>query len=235
MKRLVLIFCVVAALIALVGGLAVANAQGNGQGTTNPALRCDEKVLGTVMGKTGSAENGNITLLPRGESATVNITVNNATVYRFWMAAWQKVTFESIEYGDWVAVCLENGVAKLVVLLEAPFHLGLRGKVSDVNGSVITVTTCSGGNFTIDLTNAGVDVTGIQEGQPVTLTIGKPAAALYRWLPGLHLGWFIGKRGVGPGCWLEDKDIEGKLERFQERFEQKFQQRLERWQDRFAR
>lgn len=236
MRKLVLIIGVIAALVALVGGLTVANAQGKGQGATNLNLTplCDEQMLGTVMGKTGSAANGIITLLPRGESATVNITVNDATVYRVWMAALQEVAFGDIEYGDWVAVCLENGVAKLVVLLEAPFHIGLHGNVTDVNGAVITVTTGSGGNFTINLTNAGVDVTGIQEGQPVTLTIGRPAIALYRWLPGLHLGWFIGKKGVGPGCWLEGKDIEGKLERFQERFEQKFQQRLEKWQNRFA-
>jgi hypothetical protein len=235
MKKVVLVFCVIAALVALVGGLTVANAQGKGQGAANAAPACCERLLGTVIGKTGDAGNGTITLIPRGESTTVNITVNDTTVYRVWMAAWQQITFESIGYGDWVAVCLEDGVAKLVVLLEAPFRLGLRGNVTDINGAVITVTTCSGGNFTIDLTNAGIDVTGIQEGQPVTLTIGRPIVALYRWLPGLHLGWFIGNKGVGPDCRLEGKDIEGKLERFQERFEQKFQQRLERWQNGFAR
>lgn len=237
MKKVFLILGVVVAVVALVGGLTVAYAQGNsGSGVDRP---CDEWLLGTVMGKTGSSGNGTIVLLPRGESATVDITVNGETVYKAWMAPWNDVGFDNIEYGDWIAVCMDDGAAKVVALLEAPFRLNLNGNVTAVSGNTITVTTGSGGNYTIDLTNSGVDVTGIQEGQPVRLTIGSAAPAFNRYFPGLHLGWFIGKGNAGIGPLMKGKDIEEKLEQFREKLEQKFgpkiQQKLQqRWQNRLA-
>jgi hypothetical protein len=191
------------------------------------------------MGKTGTAGSGTIELLPRGESATVDITVNGETVYKACRAAWNEVGFDDIDYGDWITVCMDDGAAGVVVLLEAPFHLNLNGNVTAVNGNTVTVTTGSGGNYTIDLTNAGVDITGIEEGQPVRLTIGSAAPAFNGCLPGLHLGWFIGKGNAGIGPLMEDKDIKGKLEQFRERLEQKLetkiQQKLQqRLQSRFA-
>jgi len=238
MKKVFLVLGVVVALVALVGGLTVAYAQGNGNGGSGVDRPCDERLLGTVMGETGSAGNGTIELLPRGESATVDITVNGETVYKAWRAPWNDVGFADIEYGDWIAVCVDDGVAKVVTLLETPFHLNLNGNVTAVSGNIVTVTTASGGNYTINLTNAGVDVTGIKEGQPVRLTIGSAAPAFDGFFPGLHLGWFIGKGNAGTGPLMKGKDIEGKLEQFRERLEQKFvpkiQQKLQqRWQNRF--
>ena len=239
MKKWVLVFGVIVALVALVGGLTVASAHGNGNGGSDTKCSCDEWLMGTVMGKTGSAGNGAIELLPCGESATVDITVNGETVYKAWMAPWNDVGFDNIQYGDWIAVCIDDDVPKVVVLMEAPFNLNLNGNVTAVSGNTVTVTTGSGGNYTIDLTNAGVDVTGIQEGQPVRLTIGGAAPAFNRCLPGLHLGWFIGKGNAGIGPLMKGKDIEGKLEQFREKLEQKLgpkiQQKLQqKWQNRFA-
>jgi len=205
MKKWVLVFGAIVALVALVGGLTVASAQGNRNGWSDVKCSCDEWLMGTVMGKTGSAGNGEIELLPRGESATVDITVNGETVYKASMAPWNDVGFNDIEYGDWIAVCIDDDAAKVMVLIEAPFHLNLNGNVTAVSGKTITVTTGSGGNYTIDLTNAGVDVTGIQEGQPVRLTIGSAAPAFNRCLTGLHLGWFIGKGNAGIGLFMKAK------------------------------
>ncbi len=37
------------------------------------------------------------------------------------MAPWQEVTFNSLDEGDWIAVCIkDDGVAKVVILLEVP-------------------------------------------------------------------------------------------------------------------
>ena len=239
MRKWFLILGVAVALVALIGGLAVASAQGNGNDGSDVKCSCDEWLMGAVMGKTGTAGNGTITILPRGESVNINITVNGETVYKAWMALWNEVGFDDIEYGDWIAVYTDDGVAKVVVLLEAPFHLNLNGNVTAVSGNTVTVTTGSGGNYTIDLTNAGVDITGIQEGQPVRLTIGSTAPAFNRHLPGLHFGWFIGKGNAGIGPLMEGKDIEGKLEQFKDKLEQKLgpriQQKLQqKWQNRFA-
>jgi len=233
MRKRFMILGVVLAVAALIGGLAVASAQGNGNGGSDAKYSCDEWLMGTVMGKTGTAGSGTITLLPRGQSANISITVTGETVYKAWRAAWDEVGFNDIEYGDWIAVCMEDGAAGVVVLLEAPFHLNLNGNVTAVNGNKVTVTTGSGGNYTIDLTNAGVDITGIEEGQPVRLTIGSPAPALNRYLHGLHLGWFIGKgkAGIDP---LRG-NIEGKMEQFRERLETSIQQKLQqRLQSKFA-
>lgn len=239
MRKWFLILGVAMALAALIGGLAVASAQGNGKDGSDVKYCCDEWLMGTVMGKTGTAGSGTITLLPRGEGATVDITVNGETVYKACRAAWNEVGFDDIEYGDWIAVCMDDGAAGVVVLLEAPFHLNLNGNVTAVNGNTVTVTTGAGGNYTIDLTNAGVDITGIEEGQPVRLTIGSAAPAFNGFFPGLHLGWFIGKGNAGIGPFMGDKDIGGKLEQFRERLEQKLetkiQQKLQqRLQSRFS-
>jgi hypothetical protein len=231
MRKWFLVLGVVVSLVALIGGLAVASAQGKGNDGSDVRCSCDEWLMGTVMGKTGTAGSGIIELLPRSESTTVDITVNEETVYKAWMAAWNEVGFDDIEYGDWIAVCTDDGVAKMMVLLEVPFHLNLNGNVTAVSGNTVTVTTGSGGNYTIDLTNAGVNVAGIQEGQPVNLTIGSAVPAFNRFFPGLHFGWFIGKGNAGIVPLIKGKAIEGKLEQFREKLEQKLefkiQQRLQ--------
>lgn len=227
MKKVLLILGVLVVIAALFGGGTIAYAQGKGKSVNQGNLTCDQWLMGTVMGNTTNDEGGTITLLPRGESATVNIAVNGDTEYKAWLAPRQKVTFADIAYGDWIALCIENNVARVVVLLGVSFHLDLEGNVTAVNGNVVTVHT-EDGDLTINL-SGGVDgnLTGAV-GQPVKLTIGKPETqVLERYLPGLRLGWLIGRgyMGLGP----EMKDNGGKLERFRERLEQ----RLEKWQNKF--
>jgi hypothetical protein len=226
MKKVLLVLGLVLALAALAGGLAVAYADDNGNGGSQSSQVCDSWLMGTIMGKTGTAEAGTITVLPKGESATVNISVNGSTLYRAWMAQWQDVDFGDLNYGDWIAICLDGNTAKVVVLLEAPYRLHLEGNVTAVNGSVVTVHTAQGGNFTINLSNAGVDISGIQAGQPVTLTIGKQAPLFGRFFPGLRMGRIMGMGQRGLGTWMEKH--EAQIEKLQQRFEQK----LEKWQER---
>ena len=226
MKKVFLVLGLVLALAAMASGLTVAFAQGNGNGGSQWSQGCENGLMGTIMGKTGTAEAGTISVLPRGQSATINITVNSSTEYRAWMAQWQDVNFGSLDYGDWIAVCLDGNVAKVVVLLEAPYRLNLEGNVTAVNGSVVTVHTAQGGNFTINLSNAGVDISGIQAGQPVTLTIGKQVPVMGRLLPGLKMGWLMGKAQHGMGSWM--KNHEEQMENLQQKLEQK----LEKWQER---
>lgn len=237
MKKLLLILIIAAGVAAIIGGLAVAGAQGNVDGDSNVKHCCDEWILGTVMGKTGSADSGVFEVLPRGQSETIDITTDEETVYKTSAYPWSDAGFDDIEYGDWIAVCMAESVARVVTLLDTPFHLNLNGNVTAVSGNTITVTTGSGGNYTIDLTNAGVDVTGVREGQPVRLSIGSAAPVFTRCFPRFHPGWFIGK--CNAGATLGFKDTEGKLEQFRERIEFKFapgiQERLQRiWQNRFA-
>ena len=111
-------------------------------------------------------------------------------------------------------------------MLKVPFYLSLEGNVTAVSGSVVTVHT-GDGDFTINLSGVDGNLTGA-EGQPVRLTIGKPEnQILARYLPGLRLGWLLGRGHIetNPGM----KNLEGKLERFR----QKFEQRLEKWQNKF--
>jgi len=228
MKRALLSMGVMMVLAAMVGGVTVAYAQGNGNGENDVNRPCDQWQIGTVMGKAWNAQAGTITLLPRGESTNISITVNGDTEYRAWMANWEEVSFDKIKYGDWIAVCLDEGVANVVILLEAPYRLHLEGNVTAVSGSVVTVQTGEGGNFTINLTNAGVSTSGIEVGQPVSLTIGKQVPLYGRFASGLRLGWSIGRgnQGVVPRM----KNYEQRLEKFQEKFQQRIEQRFEKWQ-----
>ena len=201
MKKLLLILGVLVALVALASGVTIAYAKGNGNGNGNGVQLqertqlCDQLLLGTV--KQVNAEAGTITLLPRGESTNVNITVNSDTRYRSWMAPNQEVTFDDLGYGDWIAVCANNNVARLVVLLQVPqkpFHLRLQGNVTAVNGNVITGNIKGGGIFTIDLTGVSGNFIGAA-GQPIELNIGKnvpPAWGLFQGLALRNLGAEIG-------------------------------------------
>lgn len=226
MKKVLLVLGVLVAMAALASGLTVAYAQGNSNGASQWIQSCDNGLMGTIMEKTGTAEAGTITVLPRGESATVDITVNSSTEYRAWMAQWQDVDFGKLKYGDWIAVCLDGNIAKVVVLLEVPYRLNLVGNVTDVNSGLVTVHTAQGGNFTINLSNAGVDISGIEVGQPVTLTIGKQVPVIGRLLPGLQMGWLMGKAQNSLGNWMKNR--EAQVEKLQQQLEQK----LEKWQER---
>ena len=203
MKKLLLILGVLAALVALASGVTIAYAKGNGNGNGNGngvqlqerTQLCDQLLLGTVIQV--DAEAGMITLLPRGENANVNITVNSDTRYRSWMAPNQEVTFDDLGYGDWIAVCANNNVVRLVVLLQVPpkpFYLRLQGNVTAVNGNVITGNIKGGGIFTIDLTGVSGNFIGAA-GQPIELNIGKnvpPAWGLFQGLALRNLGAEIG-------------------------------------------
>jgi len=203
MKKLLLILGVLAALVALASGVTIAYAKGNGNGNGNGngvqlqerTQLCDQLLLGTVIQV--DAEAGMITLLPRGENANVNITVNSDTRYRSWIVPNQEVTFDDLGYGDWIAVCANNNVVRLVVLLQVPpkpFYLRLQGNVTAVNGNVITGNIKGGGIFTIDLTGVSGNFIGAA-GQPIELNIGKnvpPAWGLFQGLALRNLGAEIG-------------------------------------------
>jgi hypothetical protein len=113
------------------------------------------------------------------------------------MAPNQEVTFDDLGYGDWIAVCANNNVARLVVLLQVPqkpFYLRLQGNVTAVNGNVITGNIKGGGTFTIDLTGVSGNFIGAA-GQPIELNIGKnvpPAWGLFQGLALRNLGAEIG-------------------------------------------
>ena len=196
-KKILLILGVVLAVAVLAGGISVAYAKGNGNGNglkqQERTRICDQLLLGTIMQKTGNATAGTITLLPRDGSTTVNITVNSNTNYRYWLRPKQEVTFGDLGKGKWIAVCANNNVARLVVLLqvpEKPFYLRLEGNVTAVNGNVITGNIKGGGTFTIDLTGVSGNFTGAA-GQPIELNIGKnipPAWGLFQRLTLRNLG-----------------------------------------------
>ena len=167
MKKMLLILGVLVIVGALAGGMTVAYAKGNGNGNGNGVKQgnqlCEKLLTGTIMQVSGDAGAGTITLLPRGESTPVDITVNSDTKYRVWMAPNQSVGFDKLGSGDWVAVCANNGVASLVVLLgipEKPFYLRLEGNVTAVNDKVISGNINGGGTFTINLTGVGGNFTG---------------------------------------------------------------------------
>jgi len=198
-KKILLILGVMLVVAVLAGGISIAYAKGNDNSNGN-ALHvqvrtrlCDQWILGTIMQRTGNAAAGTIILLPRGGNTTVNITVNSDTNYRAWLKSNQEVTFSDLGYGDWVAVCANNNVARLVVLLqvpEKPFYLRLEGNVTAVNGNVITGNIKGGGTFTIDLTGVSGNFTGAA-GQTIELNIGKnvpPAWGLFQRLTLRNLG-----------------------------------------------
>jgi hypothetical protein len=216
MKKMLLILGVLVIVGALAGGMTVAYAKGNGNGNGNGNevqqrnQLCEELQTGTIMQVAGNAGAGTITLLPRGESTTGNITVNSDTKYRVWLAPNQKIGFEDLAYGDWIAVCINNGVARAVVLLETPerpFYLRLEGNVTAVNGNVITGNINGGGTFTINLTGVGGNFTGAA-GQPIVLDIGKNGPPAWGILQGPNMKRLM----EGIGLWM--RNHEGKMWQF---------------------
>ena len=236
MKKVWLILGAVVALVALGMGMTGAYAQDNGNDGSLRGVFCDEWLLGEIQGdpdRTGNV----INLVPRGGDMSVEITVDGDTNYKAWMAPWQAVTLGSLDKGDWIAVCTEDGAARVVILLEAPqkpFHLKLEGNVTGVEGQAITVDIGEENTFTMDLSGVDVDLTGA-EGQPVSLTIGESRPLLWRQYPGLQLGGMVERFKQRFESWQG----QGMLERFRQRFEswqgqgmlERFRQGLESWQD----
>ena len=211
MKKMLLILGVLVIIGALVSGMTVAYAKGNGNGVKQGNQLCEELLTGTIIQVTGNAEAGTITLLPRGGNTTVNIVVNSDTKYRVWMAPNQKIGFEDLAYGDWIAVCIKNGVARTVVLLETPerpFYLKLEGNVTAVNGNVITGNINGGGNFTINLTGGVGGNFTHAAGQPIVLDIGKNGPPAWGILQGPNMKRLM----QGIGLWM--KNHEGKMWQF---------------------
>jgi hypothetical protein len=216
MKKMLLILGVLVIVGALAGGMTVAYAKGNGNGNGNGNgvkqgnQLCEKLLTGTIMQVSGDAGAGTITLLPRGESTTGNITVNSDTKYRVWMAPNQDIGFDKLGSGDWVAVCANNGVARAVVLLESPekpFYLRLEGNVTAVKVNVITGNINGGGNFTIDLTGVGGNFTGAA-GQPIVLNIGKNGPPAWGILQGPNMKRLMERIGL----WMRNN--EGKMWQF---------------------
>ncbi len=207
MKKTLLILGVLVAVVALASGMTIAYAKGNGNGNGNALQQrtqlCDQLLLGTIIQVTGNASAGTITLLPRGESTTVNITVNSDTKYRQMPRPnGGEVTFNDLGYGDWIAVCANNNVARLIVLLQVPakpFSLKLQGNVTAVNGNIITGNINGGGTFTIDMTGVGGNYTGAA-GQPIELNIGKNGPPTWGLLQGLTMR----NLGAEIGLWMKN-------------------------------
>ena len=155
------------------------------------------------MQVTGNAGAGTITLLPRGGNTTVNITVNSDTEYRQMPRPnGGEVTFSDLGYGDWIAVCANNNVARLIVLLQVPakpFSLKLQGNVTAVNGNIITGNIQGGGTFTINLTGVSGNFTGAA-GQPIELNIGKNGPPTWGPLQGLTMR----NLGAEIGLWMKN-------------------------------
>jgi len=207
MKKILLILGVLVVVAALASGVSIAyanNGNGNGNNNGNAVQQrtqlCDELLAGTIMQVTGNAAAGTITLLPRGESTTVNITVNSDTTYRVLLAPRQQVGFEDLAYGDWIAVCVNNGAARTVVLLEAPerpFHLSLEGNVTFASNGVISGNINGGGTFTIS--GVSGNITGAV-GQPIELNIGKNSPPAWGLLQGLNMR----NLGAEIGLWMKN-------------------------------
>jgi hypothetical protein len=236
MKKVLIILSVLMAVAVLASGMTIAYAKDNGHGTTPSRSFSDEWLMGKVDAvNVNYVGNGTITVEVNfpGNTSKVDVTVNSDTKYRSWSAPSQDITFADLENGDWVAVYLSNHIAKEVILLEVPFRLNLSGNVTAVNVSThqVIVLIKGGGSFTIDLSNAGANILGnisrIQVGQPVSLTIGNQVSFFYRYFPGLHLGWYIGNGNQGVGPLMKNKDLENKMENLR----QKLEQRYEKWHE----
>jgi hypothetical protein len=234
MKKVLIILSVLMAVAVLASGISIAYAKDNGNGIRLSKSFSDEWLMGTVDAvNVNSVGNGTITIESNshGNTSKVDVTVNSDTKYRAWRAPWQDITFAALENGDMVAVYLSNHIAKEVILLEVPFRLQLGGNVTAVNTHQVTVLIKGGGSFTIDLSNAGANILGnisrIQVGQPVSLTIGNQVSFFYRYFPGLHLGWYIGNGNQGVGPLMKNKDLENKMENLR----QKLEQRYEKWHE----
>jgi len=202
MKKLLLILGVLVALVALASGVTIAYAKGNGNGNGNAVPQrtqlCDQLLLGTVIQIDKQA--GTITLLPRGENTNVNITVNSDTRYRSWMAPKQEVTLDSLKNNDLIAVCANNNVARMVVLLQAPekpFHLRLQGNVTYASNGVISGNITGGGTFTIS--GVSGNITGAL-GEPIELNIGDNSPPAW----GLFQGLTMRNLGAGIGIWMRN-------------------------------
>jgi len=111
MKKVWLILGVVVALVALGMGITSAYAQNDGNGGTSPSRFCEGWLLGEIQGDPDPTDNV-INLVPRGGDMSVEITVDGDTNYRAWMAPWQEVTLGSLDEGDWIALCIEDGAAR---------------------------------------------------------------------------------------------------------------------------
>jgi hypothetical protein len=228
MKKILIILGVLMAVAVLASGVTIAYAKDNGNGMKPSKPFSDEWLMGKVDAiNVNSVGNGTITVQVNfpGNTSKVDVTVNSDTKYRSWSAPSQAITFAALENGDWVAVYLSNHIAKEVILLEAQYRLQLGGNVTAIGSGIVTVTTKGGGTFTINLSNAGVDISGIQVGQPVSLTIGKQVSFFERYFPGLHLGWYIGNGSQWPGPMMKNNDLGNKMENLR----QKLEQRYERW------
>ncbi len=202
MKKVWLILGVVV-LVALGMGMTGAYAQDNGNGGSLRGVLCDEWLLGEIQGDPDPTGNV-INLVPRGGDMSVEITVDGDTNYEAWMAPWQEVTLGSLDEGDWIAVCTEDGVARVVILLEAPqkpFYLKLEGNVTAVEDEEITVQIGEGKTFTVDLSNSGANTIGIEEGQSVSLTISECRPLLWRQYLGLQLGGAVERFRQGFENW----------------------------------
>ena len=209
MKKIFLILGVLVIVAVLASGLSIAYAKGNGNGNGNGVQLqeknrlCNQLLLGTIMQRAGNATAGTIALLPRGGNTTVNITINSDTEYRQMPRPnGGEVTFNDLGYGDWIAVCANNNVAKLIVLLQStakPFSLKLQGNVTAVNGKIITGNIQGGGTFTIDLTGRSGNFTGAA-GQPIEINIGKNGPPTW----GLIQGLTMRNLGAEIGLWMKN-------------------------------
>ena len=232
MKKILIVLSMLMAVAVLASGMTIAYAKDNGHGAQPSKPFSDEWLMGKVDAvNVNSGGNGTITVewTSHGNTSEVDVTVNSDTRYRAWRAPAQDTTFAALENGDTVAVYLSNHIAKEVILLEAPFRLNLSGNVSavDVNKHQVTVLLKANGSFTIDLSNAGANVLGnisrIQVGQPVSLTVGNQVSFFDRYFPGLHLGWYIGNGNQGVGPMMKNNDLENKMENLRQKLEQTYE------------
>ncbi len=229
MKKVLIILGVLLAMVILAGTITPAFADDDVNAGKLRGVLCDEWLMGTIDSKSGTAANGDITLAAHDGGAQITISVDGSTTYRSWMRPAESVIFESLKAGDWIAVCVKDDLAGLVILLKPPQIspcIRLVGNVTYVNGDTVTVTIGNGSTFTIS------GISGVMTGQPVSLTIGRCVPFLGQCFPGLHLGWFVGKGNEGIGPWFKNNDFQGKLEQFREKFRDRFEQRFHNWQER---
>ena len=204
-KKMLLILGVLVAVVALASGMTIAYAKGNGNGNgwcSREPSSVTNCCWAQLCRRQGTQRLGQLPCFPEEGTQLSSITVNSDTKYRAWLGPNQDVTFDSLGYGDWIAVCTNNGVARLVVLLqipEKPFYLGLEGNVTAVNGKVITGNIKGGGTFTIDLTGVSGNFTGAA-GQPIELNIGKNSPPAW----GMFQGLTMKSLTEGIGLWMRN-------------------------------
>lgn len=229
MKKVLIILGVLLAMVVLAGAITPAFADDDVNIGKPIKAPCDEWLMGKIEETSGDADNGTITLASQDDGTEVTISVDGNTTYKAWMRPAVDVTFASLEVGNWIAVCVKDDLAKLVILLKPPqisSCIRLVGNVTSVSGDDVIVTTGDGSTFTI----SGIDEE-VAEGQPVSLTIGRCVPFLGQYFPGLKLGWLIGEGNQGVGPWIKNNDFQGKLEQFREKYMEKYEQRFERWEN----